>query len=452
MLVVVLFRPTRPPKDTRISAETKKPAIEKRGKYMASSDEMTDFSSDSLLKGDIPSVASSRMHRLPPYLFGKINARKTELRRSGVDIIDLGMGNPNDPTPDIIIDKLAEAARDKRNQRYSVSTGIPNLRREAALFYNRMWDVDLNPETEVIATLGSKEGFSHLCLATLGPGDTVMAPSPFFPIHVYSPVIAGANVIGVSMNDGEDAFLRRVAHMCENLFPRPKILILNFPHNPTAQTVEPAFFEEIVKLARKYEFYVIHDFAYGLTTFDGYTAPSFLQVKGAKAVGIETFTMSKGYNMAGWRIGFALGNADMVKVLGAIKGYYDYGIFQAIQIATVIALRHCENDMREQAAVYQRRRDYLVEGLGRANWNVPKPRASMFVWAQIPEPYRSMGSIEFAIQCLEKANVALAPGRGFGEDGEGYVRIALVENENRLQQAVRQIRRAFPTGVSGEIV
>jgi alanine-synthesizing transaminase len=403
-----------------------------------------DYSADSLVKIDMPKVASARMYRLPPYLFGRINALKIDLRRKGVDIIDLGMGNPNDPTPEAVVNKLCEAVYDKRNQRYSVSAGVYNLRREVAKFYGKHWDVDLDAEQEIIATLGSKEGFSHLCLATLGPGDVVLTPTPTFPIHIYGPVIAGANVIGLSMNEGDDVLLANIAHTFENLFPNPKMLVLNYPNNPTTRTVDVGFFEEIVRMAKHFGFYVIHDFAYGLTTFDGYKAPSFLQVKGAKDVGVETMTMSKGYNMAGWRIGFVMGNADMVKVLGSIKGYYDYGIFQAIQIATVIALRNCEEEMRAQAGVYQNRRDCLCDGLERIGWKVNKPKASMFVWVEIPEPYRKMGSIEFAIQCLKNAEVALAPGRGFGEDGESYLRIALVENEERLKQAVRQLRRAFP--------
>jgi len=402
------------------------------------------ISAEALTEIHMPAVASERMRRLPPYLFGKINALKSALRRQGVDVIDLGMGNPNDPTPQLVVDKLREAAQDKRNQRYSVSVGIYNLRREVSVFYEKHWGVSLDPEKEVICTLGSKEGFSHLCLATLGPGDVALTPTPAFPIHIYGPVLAGANVLGVSMNQGEEVLLRNIAHMCENLFPSPKILIINYPHNPTTRTVELGFFEEIVKMAKQYGFYVIHDFAYGLTTFDGYKAPSFLQVKGAKDVGVETSTMSKGYNMAGWRMGFCVGNRDMVDVLGKIKGYYDYGIFQAIQIATIMALRHCEEDMLRQQKVYEARRDVLCESLERAGWTAPKPKATMFAWVQIPEPYRSMGSIEFAVQCLQKAEVAIAPGRGFGEDGEGYVRIALVENENRLRQAVRQIRKAFP--------
>lgn len=423
--------------------------MEKTETQTVQSKQLPVISAEALTEIRMPPVASERMRRLPPYLFGKINALKSALRKQGVDVIDLGMGNPNDPTPQIVVDKLREAVQDKRNQRYSVSVGIYNLRREVSVFYEKHWGVSLDPEKEVICTLGSKEGFSHLCLATLGPGDVAITPTPAFPIHIYGPVLAGANVLGVSMNEGEEVLLKNIAHMCENLFPSPKILIINYPHNPTTRTVELAFFEEVVKMAKHYGFYVIHDFAYGLTNFDDYKAPSFLQVKGAKDVGVETMTMSKGYNMAGWRIGFCVGNSDMVDVLGKIKGYYDYGIFQAIQIATIVALRHCEEDMLRQAKIYQARRDALCEALERAGWKAPKPKATMFAWIPIPEPYRSMGSIEFAVQCLKKAEVAIAPGRGFGEDGEGYVRIALVENENRLRQAVRQIRKAFPLDGSG---
>jgi len=325
----------------------------------------TEYTADALVKVEMPKVASARMLRLPPYLFGRINSLKIDLRRRGIDIIDLGMGNPNDPTPEVVINKLCEAVSDKRNQRYSVSAGIFNLRREVAKFYRKHWDVDLDPDNEVIVTSGSKEGFSHLCLATLGPGDVVLTPTPSFPIHIYGPVLAGANVIGITMNKGEEALLSNIDHMCTNLFPKPKILILNYPNNPTTRTVEVDFFKEIVKLAKRYELYVIHDFAYGLTTFDGYKAPSFLEVDGAKDVGVETLTMSKGFNMAGWRVGFVVGNADMIKVLANIKGYYDYGIFQAIQIATTIALRECEQEMIQQAAIYQKRRDCLCDGLQR---------------------------------------------------------------------------------------
>ncbi len=408
---------------------------------------MTDSGSNSssdMLKNELPKVASARMHRLPPYLFGRINALKMKLRQEGVDVIDLGMGNPNDPTPEIIVDKLKEAAGLKKNQRYTVSQGVLNLRKDFSKYYERQWGVGLDPASEVIATLGSKEGFSHLCLATLGPGDIVLTTTPTFPIHIYGPVIAGANVIGLSMSDGEEKLLHYISETCRTVSPKPKMLILNYPNNPTTATVDIGFFKEIVKLAKKYGFYVIHDFAYGMTTFDDYKAPSFLQVPGASDVGVETVTMSKGYNMAGWRVGFMAGNADMVKMLGDIKGYYDYGVFQAIQIATVIALRHCDDDVKKQAKIYESRRDCLCDGLTRAGWEVEKPKATMFVWAKIPEQYRKMGSIEFSMQCLKKANVAVSPGRGFGEDGEGYLRIALVENEERLRQSIRQIKRAFP--------
>ena len=401
--------------------------------------------SEMLIKSDPPKIAAARMYRLPPYLFGRINSLKMTLRRKGIDIIDLGMGNPNDPTPRPIVEKLKEAAGLKQNQRYSASQGIFNLRRDLAQFYERKWQVNLKPETEVIATIGSKEGFSHLCLACLGPGDTVLTPTPTFPIHIYSPIIAGANVVGVSMEGGEDSLLARIVNMCKSISPRPKIVILNYPHNPTAATVELGFYKEVVKLAKKFGFYIINDFAYGLTVFDGYKAPSMLQVPGAKEIGVELMTMSKGYNMAGWRIGFAVGNPDMIKLLSDIKGYYDYGIFQAIQIAAVIALRQCDEDMEKQALIYARRRDILCDGLQKAGWEIVKPKATMFIWVKIPEKFQPMGSIEFSLQSLQKAEVAMAPGVGFGEDGEGYLRIALVENEERLKQAIRQIKRTFPT-------
>ena len=388
---------------------------------------------------------SMRLKRLPPYLFGKINQLKYDKRKAGVDIIDLGMGNPSDPTPQIVVDKLAEAVKDGRNHRYSVSTGIFNLRREVALRYKKIWDVDLDPEDEVIACIGSKEGLSHMCLALLGPGDTTLVPYPAFPIHVYGVALAGANVIGVPLGNPED-MLKEIAYVCENLFPRPKLLLLNFPHNPTTATVELGFYEEIVKLAKRFEFLVIQDFAYSETTFDGYKAPSLLQAPGAKDVGVEFSTMSKQYNMAGWRIGFCAGNSEMVRALAKIKGYYDYGIFQAIQIAAIIAMRHCDEHVEQMKQVYQSRRDVLCDGLNRGGWSIEKPRATMFVWARIPEPFHEMGSIPFAMKLLEEAEVAAAPGRGFGEAGEGYMRFSIVENENRLRQAARQINRALKIG------
>jgi len=386
---------------------------------------------------------ANRLHRLPPYLFGRLNAIKYQLRRAGADIIDLGMGNPNDPTPEPIVEKLCEAVRDPRNHRYSVSTGLFNLRRELARYYERVWGVELDPETEVIATIGSKEGFSHMCLALLGPGDTALVPNPAFPIHVYGVALAGANVISVPLSEDQEEFLEHIVYAMEHIYPRPKVLVLNFPHNPTTMTVELSFYEEVVAIAKRYGLLVMSDLAYAETTFDGYKAPSFLQARGAKDVGCEFTTLSKNFNMAGWRVGFAAGHPEMIRALAKIKGYYDYGIFQAVQIAAIIAMRHCGEYADEQAKVYERRRDCLCAGLERLGWQVKKPKATMFVWAPIPEPYRQMGSIEFALKLMREAEVAVAPGRGFGENGEGFLRIALVENENRIRQAIRQIRRAL---------
>jgi alanine-synthesizing transaminase len=384
---------------------------------------------------------SQRIKRLPPYLFGRLNALKTQKRQQNIDVIDLGMGNPLDGAPQIVIDKLCEAVRDKRNHRYSAVKGVFNLRRELAKNYKRKWDVELDPEDEVIACIGSKEGFSHLCLAMLGPGDTVIVPDPAFPIHIYAVAMAGANVIKVPLGNDEK-FLKSVVKVCENLYPRPKLLILNFPNNPTAMTVDEGFFETIVDLAKRFNIAVIHDFAYGENCFDGYKAPSFLAAKGAKEVGVELTTTSKPYSMAGFRVGFAAGNKDMIESLYTIKGYYDYGIFQAIQIASIIALRECDQDIIEQNAKYQSRRDVVCDGLERIGWSVEKPRASMFVWARVPDEHlQGGGSIDYAMSLMDGANVSIAPGRAFGENGEGYMRIALVENENRLRQAIRNISR-----------
>ena len=324
---------------------------------------------------------AERVTRLPPYLFGRLNAMRHARRQQGQDIIDLGMGNPMDPAPQIVIDKLCEAARDPRNHRYSASKGIKNLRGEMAKKYARKWGVDLDPDTEVLACIGSKEGFSHMCLAMLGPGDTAIVPDPAFPIHNYGVILAGANVITVPLGN-DQKFLDTIAMVCETLFPKPKLLILNYPHNPTAMTVDPGFFEPVVDLAKHFKFQVIHDFAYGETLFDGYKAPSFLSAKGAKDVGVEFTTMSKPYNMAGFRVGFVAGNRQMVDYLATIKGYYDYGIFQAIQIAGIIAMRHCDKDIDAQNAKYQIRRDVVCDALVRLGWQVDKPRASMFVWTK----------------------------------------------------------------------
>jgi len=384
---------------------------------------------------------AQRIKRLPPYLFGRLNALKLAKRQAGADIIDLGMGNPSDPAPQIVIDKLCEAAQDPRNHRYSASKGIKNLRGEIARKYERLWNVHLDPDTEVLACIGSKEGFSHLCLAMLGPGDTAIVPDPAFPIHNYSVALAGANVISVPLGNDEK-FLNNIAMVCEHLYPRPKLLILNYPHNPTAMTVDEGFFEPVVDVAKRFGIAVIHDFAYGETCFDGYKAPSFLSVKGAKDVGVEFITMSKAYNMAGFRIGFAAGNKDMLDYLATIKGYYDYGIFQAIQIAGIIALRNCNGDIVLQNKRYQSRRDVVCDGLSRIGWEVQKPRASMFVWAKVPQEHsKGKGSIDYAMDLMEYAEVAIAPGRAFGENGENYMRIALVENEQRLRQAIRNISR-----------
>ncbi len=386
---------------------------------------------------------AERVKRLPPYLFGKINALKYAKRRAGIDVIDLGMGNPTDVPSEQIIAKLCEAARDERSHRYSVASGLPNLRREVALRYQRLHEVGLDPETEVLAGLGSKEVFSHMCLALLGPGDTAIVPAPSFPIHVYAVALASGNVMSIDCTV-PDRFLSAVSSVCEHLYPRPKVLIVNYPHNPSTTVVERDFFVDVVKLARRFGFMVIHDFAYGDVCFDGYRAPSFLSVPGAREVGVETTTMSKGYNMAGWRLGFCAGNAEMVRALATIKGYYDYGIFQAIQVAGIVALRDGDEQVRRQALEYQKRRDVLVEGLRRIGWEVQTPRASMFVWARYPEEWRrQMGSIDFSMKLLEEAEVAVSPGAGFGEGGEGYLRLALVENEQRLRQAVRQIARCL---------
>jgi alanine-synthesizing transaminase len=384
---------------------------------------------------------AQRIKRLPPYLFGRLNALKLAKRQAGVDIIDLGMGNPSDPAPQIIIDKLCEAAQDPRNHRYSASKGIKNLRKGIAKKYEAKWNVQLDPDTEVLACIGSKEGFSHLCLAMMGPGDTAVVPDPTFPIHNYAVALAGANVVSVPLGNDEK-FINNVTMVIENMYPTPKLLILNYPHNPTAMTVDEGFFEPVVDLAKRFGIAVINDFAYGETCFDGYKAPSFLSVKGAKDVGVEFITMSKPYNMAGFRIGFVAGNKNMIDYLATIKGYYDYGIFQAIQVAGIIALRHCEEDIAVQNQRYRSRRDVVCEGLSRIGWEVEKPRATMFVWARVPKEHsRGKGSIDYAMDLMEHAEVSIAPGRAFGEGGEDCMRIALVENEQRLRQAVRNISR-----------
>ncbi|MBN2584197.1 MAG: aminotransferase class I/II-fold pyridoxal phosphate-dependent enzyme [Planctomycetes bacterium] len=388
---------------------------------------------------------SERLKRLPPYLFGQINAMKSRLRAEGRDVIDLGMGNPTDPAPETVIQKLTEAARDPRNSRYSQSSGVFNLRRELARKYERRYGVSLDPEAEVVATIGSKEGFSHMCLALLGPGDTAIVPDPAFPIHVYAVALAEGNVISVPLGNDQE-FLKRIQMVVENLYPRPRVLVLNYPHNPTAMVApDVAFYEEIVRMAKRFGFLVLHDFAYGETCFDDYVAPSFLQARGAKDVAVELTTMSKAYNMAGWRVGYCAGNPDMCRALMKVKGYYDYGIFQSIQIASIIAMREGDEFAREQALVYQQRRDTMIRGLHRLGWTgTESPKASMFVWAKVPDDLmKRMDTIDLSLYLIEKGLVAVAPGRAFGPSGEGYLRLALVENEKRINQAMRHIKNAL---------
>ncbi len=386
---------------------------------------------------------SDRVKRLPPYLFARINKLKYQKRRAGDDVIDLGMGNPSDPPQDVVIDKLAEAARDPKAHGYSEALGLMNLRREVCSKYFKQYGVRLDPEREAVVCLGSKEGFSHLCLALLGPGDTAIVPAPSYPAHVYAVALASGNSILLEVTEPEN-FLSNIAYTCQHMVPKPKLAIVNFPHNPTATVVEPEFYVELVKLAKRYGFMVISDLAYADVTFDGYKTPSFLAAPGALDVGVELTTMSKGYNMAGWRVGFCTGNAEMVRALATIKTYYDYGMFEPIQVAAIMALRHTDAAVEAQAKVYERRRDVLCDGLERLGWPVDRPKASMFVWQRIPQPWASqMSSFDFAMKLLKEASVAVSPGAGFGPAGEGRLRLALVENENRLRQAVRQIGRCL---------
>ncbi len=394
-----------------------------------------------------PIELASRVYRLPPYMFGQINALLYRKRREGRDVIDLGMGNPSDAPDARITEKLAEAARDPRNHGYTPSQGIVNLRREVAARYFRRYGVRLDPDEEVIVCLGSKEGFSHLCLALIGPGDTAIVPAPYFPVHMYAVALAAGNVIALEVADSQ-RLLANIDYTCRHLYPKPKVVILNYPHNPSTVTVELDFYREVVRLARRFEFMVISDFAYADVAFDGYQPPSFLAVPGARDVGVEFTTMSKGFNMAGWRIGYCCGNAEMIRGLATIKGYYDYGMFRPIQIAAILALRQGESLVERQAALYERRRDVLVAGLRRLGWDVQPPRAGMFVWAPIPQAWRDrMSTMDFAMMLLERGDVAVSPGSGFGPAGEGFIRLALVENENRLRQAVRQIGRCLEESV-----
>jgi len=384
----------------------------------------------------------NRINRLPPYVFAIVNNLKQEARRQGEDIIDLGMGNPDLPTPSHIVDKLCEAAKKPKNHRYSASRGITQLRIAICEWYKKRFDVELDPETEAVVTIGSKEGLSHLALAIVEPGDVALTPTPAYPIHPYSVIIAGGEVRSVPIGPGID-FMEELEKAYKNTWPRPKLLMINFPHNPTTEVVNLDFFKKVVDFAKENRLIVIHDFAYADLVFDGFKAPSFLQVSGAKDVGIEFFSMTKSYSMAGWRVGYCVGNKHLVKALTKIKSYLDYGMFQPIQIASIVALRgpqECVEDIRK---VYENRRNILCRGLNRLGWKVTPPKATMFVWAKIPEPYVKMGSLEFSKFLLKEAKVAVSPGIGFGEGGDEYVRFALVENEHRIKQAIRGIRRLF---------
>ncbi len=389
---------------------------------------------------------SSRINRLPPYVFAEVNNLKMQARRQGEDIIDLGMGNPDMPTPPHIVEKLCEAARNPKNHRYSASRGITQLRMAICEWYKRRFNVDLDPETEAVVTIGSKEGLSHLALALIEPGDVAITPTPAYPIHPYSVIIAGGEVRSVPIGYGVD-FFAEIEKAYKTSWPRPKLLIINFPHNPTTMVVDGlTLFKKIVDFAKENRLIVIHDFAYADLVFDGYRAPSILEVPGAKDVCVEFFSMTKSYSMAGWRVGFCVGNREIVGILTRIKSYLDYGMFQPIQIASIVALRGNQDCVEEIRRTYESRRNVLISGLQKAGWYVEPPRATMFVWAQIPEPFRKMGSLEFSKFLLREAKVAVSPGIGFGEGGEGYVRFALVENEHRIRQAVRGIKRALTRG------
>lgn len=393
-----------------------------------------------------------RIKRLPPYVFNEIGDLCLKARRAGEDIIDFGMGNPDEATPPHIVAKLIEAAAKAPNHRYSVSRGVYKLRLAITDWYKRRYGVELDPDGEAIVTIGSKEGIAHMALAILDQGDVVLAPTPTYPIHQYGCIIAGAQVQGVPMRATGEEFYEELTAIVSRTWPRPKFLIMNFPHNPTTATVDLRFMKRVADFARENQMMVAHDFAYADLCFDGYVAPSFMQVPGAKEIGVEFFTLSKSYNMPGWRVGFAVGNREMIGALARMKSYLDYGIFAPVQVAAIAALNGPQDCVAEINATYKRRRDVLVEGLVRAGWPVEKPRATMFVWAPIPEAFRHMGSIAFAKFLLAEAKVAVSPGVGFGADGDGFVRLALIENEHRTRQALRGIRHALASAGAGATV
>lgn len=384
----------------------------------------------------------SRLTRLPAYVFNITNDLKAAARQRGEDIIDFGMGNPDGATPKHIVDKMIEAAQKTATHRYSLSKGIPRLRKAICNWYKRRYDIDLDPLTEAIVTIGSKEGIAHLCLAVLDRGDSVLVPNPSYPIHIYGPIIAGADVRYIKITSAA-TFLEDLRRVLPSMSPRPKMLILNFPSNPTTQCVDLAFFEQVVALCKEFGVYIVHDLAYADLAFDGYRAPSILQVPGAKDIAVEFFTLSKSYNMPGWRVGFMVGNPTLVAALGRIKSYFDYGTFTPIQVASIQALEGPQECVQQICENYRKRRDVLVQGMNQAGWQVEIPKATMFVWAPIPEAYRKLGSFEFSKKLLTEAKVAVSPGIGFGEHGDGHVRFSLIENEERTRQALRGIKQMF---------
>ncbi|MBN1275889.1 MAG: aminotransferase class I/II-fold pyridoxal phosphate-dependent enzyme [Deltaproteobacteria bacterium] len=384
----------------------------------------------------------ARMSRLPPYVFAEVNALKMELRHKGEDIIDLGMGNPDIPTPKHIVNKLVEAAKKGHNHRYSASAGIPKLRLAISNWYKRKYNVDIDPDEEAIATMGAKEGLAHLILATISPGDVVFAPNPTYPIHPYSVIIAGGDLRSIPIAPDRD-FFDDLTTAAKQTWPKAKMLIISYPHNPTTAVVDKGFFKKIVKFCKERDMIVVHDLAYADLVFDGYEAPSLLQIPGAKNIGVEFYSMSKSYSMPGWRVGFCVGNKKIISALKRIKSYLDYGMFQPIQIAAIIALNGPDECVKEIVEIYRQRRDALCDGLDRVGWHIEKPKGTMFVWGRIPEQYRKMGSVEFSKMLIKKAKVAVSPGRGFGEYGDEYVRFALVENPQRTRQAIRGIKQVL---------
>ncbi|HWI02220.1 MAG TPA: aminotransferase class I/II-fold pyridoxal phosphate-dependent enzyme [Acidimicrobiales bacterium] len=383
-----------------------------------------------------------RINHLPPYVFTIIDGLKMAARRAGEDVIDLGFGNPDIPSPDIAVEKLAEAARNARNHRYSASRGIPKLRAAAAALYQRKFGVDLDPDTEVINVIGAKEGLTHLMWVLLGPGDTAMVPTPSYPIHIYAPLFAGADVRRIPLGPDED-FFHNLLEDWENAWPRPRVIVLSFPHNPTTTCVDLPWLERLVAFAKAHDVILVHDFAYSDTAFDGYQPPSILQVPGAKDVAVEFYTLTKSFSMAGWRVAFCVGNPEIVAALGKLKSYLDYGTFQPVQIAAIVAMNEASDYPKEVNEIYWGRRDALCDGLARIGWQFEKPKATMFAWAPIPEPYREMGSLAFSSFLVEEAKVATSPGVGFGPTGDGFVRFALIENEQRIAQAIRNMRKAL---------